>query len=204
VRLLGADDGVSFWFAKAVVAFAVAGMFAVRAPHVRRSLAIKVATSREGALDKALVGFVLLSLILSIVWLVAPIQLLEFAGYPLAPAPLACGALCFALGLWLLHRSHVDLGASWSNTLELREQHQLVTSGVYHSLRHPMYTALLLYSVGQALALPNWLARPSCLVAFALLVALRLGPEERMMREAFGAKYEAYATRTKRLVPGLW
>jgi len=67
-----------------------------------------------------------------------------------------------------------------------------------------MYSALGLYSLGQALALPNWVAGPSYLVSLGLLFALRVGPEERMMREEFGADYEAYMARTKRLVPGIW
>jgi protein-S-isoprenylcysteine O-methyltransferase Ste14 len=114
------------------------------------------------------------------------------------------GVLCTALGLWLFQRSHADLGPNWSITLEVRERHELVTQGVYRHIRHPMYAALFLYAVGQALVLPNWVAGPSYLVAFLLLFALRLGPEERMMVEQFGRDYEAYRTRTKRLIPGVW
>ena len=86
----------------------------------------------------------------------------------------------------------------------MQEKHQLVTQGIYRHVRHPMYLALLLYSLGQALVLPNWVAGPSYLVAIALLFVLRVGPEERMMLEQFGKDYEAYMTRTKRLVPGVW
>ena len=67
-----------------------------------------------------------------------------------------------------------------------------------------MYMALLLYAAGQALVLPNYVAGASYGVAMALLVALRLGPEERMMLEEFGKDYEEYRARTKRLVPGVW
>ena len=67
-----------------------------------------------------------------------------------------------------------------------------------------MYLALLLYSVGQALVIPNWVAGPSNLIAFAILCALRIRAEERMMLEEFGAEYAAYLRRTKRLVPGVW
>jgi protein-S-isoprenylcysteine O-methyltransferase Ste14 len=67
-----------------------------------------------------------------------------------------------------------------------------------------MYLALLLYAVGQTLAVPNWVAGPSYLVAFGLLFALRVGPEERMMRDEFGAEYDAYVARTRRLLPGVW
>jgi protein-S-isoprenylcysteine O-methyltransferase Ste14 len=67
-----------------------------------------------------------------------------------------------------------------------------------------MYASLLIYSVGQALALPNWLAGPSYGVAMLLLVALRIGAEERMMLDEFGKDYEAYTATTKRLIPGVW
>jgi protein-S-isoprenylcysteine O-methyltransferase Ste14 len=54
----------------------------------------------------------------------------------------------------------------------------------------------------------NWRSKnrpkPTYLIVFALLVALRVGPEERMMLEEFGKDYELYMTRTKRLVPCLW
>ena len=63
---------------------------------------------------------------------------------------------------------------------------------------------LLLYAIGQALVVPNWIAGPSYGVAMALLFAFRLGPEERMMLEEFGKDYEAYMGRTKRLIPGIW
>lgn len=67
-----------------------------------------------------------------------------------------------------------------------------------------MYSALVLYSVGQALVIPNWVAGLSNLILFAVLLALRVGAEERMMAQQFGNEYAAYTARTKRLVPGVW
>ena len=116
----------------------------------------------------------------------------------------ALGVACLVVGLWLFYRSHDDLGTNWSITLEVREQHRLITHGVYRRIRHPMYTALLLYSVGQALVIPNWLAGPSYLVAFGIFFAFRVKAEERMMLEQFGDEYAGYAARTQRLVPGVW
>jgi protein-S-isoprenylcysteine O-methyltransferase Ste14 len=108
------------------------------------------------------------------------------------------------IGLWLFYRSHADLGTNWSITLEVRERHRLITQGVYRGVRHPMYSALALYAIGQALVIPNWIAGLSNLIAFAVLFALRIGAEERMMAEQFGAEYAAYAARTKRLIPRVW
>jgi protein-S-isoprenylcysteine O-methyltransferase Ste14 len=67
-----------------------------------------------------------------------------------------------------------------------------------------MYLALLIYSVGQVLVVPNWLVGPSYGIAMVLLFSLRVGPEERMMLEAFGKDYESYRAATKRLLPGVW
>jgi protein-S-isoprenylcysteine O-methyltransferase Ste14 len=158
--------------------------------------------SRRGMREAILLTLAWLGFFVPLVWIAT--RLLAFADYPLHPVPLGAGVLCLGWGLWLLYRSHADLGPNWSITLEVREDHRLVTQGIYRRVRHPMYLALLLYSVGQALALPNWVAGPSYLVPMALLFALRVGPEEQMMLEEFGRDYEAYRGRTKRLVPGVW
>ena len=190
------------WFAKAIVLVSSIVMVIVRAPHGQRSRGIKVVKSRKGSLEIVLLTLAWLGFFVPLVWIATPV--FAFADYPLRPVPFIAGTVCLAVGLWLFHESHADLGTNWSITLEVRERHQLVTEGIYRQVRHPMYLALLLYSLGQALVLPNWVAGPSYLVAFGLLFALRVGPEERMMREEFGKDYEAYVARTKRLIPGLW
>jgi len=123
---------------------------------------------------------------------------------PLSPAALAAGALCLGANFWLFYRAHADLGTNWSMTLEVRKEHRLVSSGVYMRVRHPMYSAIFLYALAQALLLPNWIAGPASMVAFTLMFAFRLGPEERMMIDRFGEEYRAYMSRTARLVPGIW
>lgn len=190
------------WFAKAVVLLAGLVMVAIRAPHGQRSRKLPVSRSYRGRLEAALLTFAWAAFFLPLLWIATP--WFGFADYELRPVPLLAGTLLFVLGLWLFHRSHQDLGPNWSITLELREQHGLVTEGLYARVRHPMYLALLVYSAGQALVLPNWLAGPSYGVAMALITALRLGPEERMLRERFGAAYDGYAARTRRLIPGIW
>ena len=190
------------WFAKAVILLASIMMVAIRAPHGQRSRGVPVVRSRRGRLELILLAIAWLAFFLPLIWIVTPV--LAFADYPLRLIPLVAGTVCLLLGLWLFYRSHADLGTNWSVTLEVRERHQLVTQGIYRRIRHPMYTALLLYSVGQALALPNYIAGPSYGVAMALLVALRIGPEERMMLEEFGKNYSEYMARTWRIVPGIW
>ena len=190
------------WIAKAVVLVSSVMMIVIRAPHGQRSRGLNVVKDRKGRLETGLLTFAWFAFLLPLVWITTP--LLVFADYSLRHGPFIAGVLCLALGLWLFHRSHAALGTNWSVTLEVREKHQLVTHGIYRHVRHPMYLSLLVYSLGQALVLPNLLAGPSYGLAMALVFAFRLGPEERMMLEAFGKDYETYRARTKRLVRGMW
>lgn len=190
------------WFAKIIVLAASIAMVVIRAPHGRRSGAVPVATRHRGALEFMLLVIAWAAFFVPLIWIAT--SALAFADYPLHPVPLVAGSVMLIVGLWLFHRSHADLGTNWSISLELREEHQLITQGVYRRVRHPMYSALLVYSVGQALVLPNWLAGPSYLVAMLLIIALRMRPEERMMLDKFGGEYENYRATTKRLIPGVW
>ena len=109
--------------------------------------------------------------------------------------------MCLVIGLWLFYRSHADLGTNWSITLEIREQHRLITQGVYRRIRHPMYSALALYSIGQALVIPNWVAGPSNLIAFAILLALRVHAEGMRTKRMQHAEEKAAMVSVKMTVP---
>jgi protein-S-isoprenylcysteine O-methyltransferase Ste14 len=193
---------MSPWVAKAVILAANIAMIVIRAPHGQRSRTVKVTEDRKGPLETFLLALAVLGFLVPLIWILSP--LFAFADYPLHPVPLVIGTILLVVGLWLFHRSHADLGTNWSITLQVRETHRLVSQGVYRRIRHPMYSALFLYSIGQLLALPNWIAGPSYLVPFGLLFLLRVGAEERMMLDRFGADYRAYMTRTKRIVPSVW
>lgn len=190
------------WVAKVVVLVGTLVMMAIRAPHGQRSRRVKVAKSYKTPLENGLLVLAWIGFFIPLIWIASPA--FSFAEYPLRAVPLIAGVVSVVIGLWLFYRSHADLDTNWSITLEVREHHRLITEGVYRRVRHPMSSALLLYSLGHALVIPNWVAGPSNLVTFAVLFALRVRPEERMMMDAFGAEYAAYSARTKRLVPGVW
>jgi protein-S-isoprenylcysteine O-methyltransferase Ste14 len=190
------------WYAKALFLAATVALVAIRAPHGQRSRSVAVVRSAKSGLEKLLLVLAWIAFFVPVVWV--PSGALAAWDHPLRPGMLAAGAVLYAFSLWLFWRSHADLGTNWSITLEVREGHCLVTGGVYRRIRHPMYTALLLFSAAQALTIPNLVAGPSYLVVITLLVALRLGPEERLMRETFGTRYVEYSTRSKRLVPGIF
>lgn len=128
----------------------------------------------------------------------------RFASYHPEPILFLLGFLSACGAILLFRLTHKALGKMWSVSLQLREDHKLVTTGIYRTLRHPMYSAFWLMALAQALLLPNWVAGPAGLVGFGLLFALRIGPEERMMEDAFGEEYRAYRSRTWRVIPYIY
>ena len=113
------------------------------------------------------------------------------------------GVVLFAGAAILLWKTHRDLGRNWTPTLSIREDHTLVTEGVFKSIRHPMYTAHLLWALAQPLILPNWIIGFSFLVTQILQYLLRIKPEEQMMLDLFGDQYQEYMNNTGRFLPRL-
>ncbi len=111
------------------------------------------------------------------------------------------GTAVFGFALWLLWRSHADLGRHWSVKLEIQQRHSLVTEGVYRHIRHPMYAAHWLWAIAQALLLHNWIAGPAFLVAFLPMYLRRVPHEEQMLLDNFGEEYRRYVSRTGRVIP---
>ena len=177
--------------------------FVIRLPHQRRARKAVVAKRVERTRERVLLTISFCGLFVIPLIYIASNQP-KFASYAFSPALAWLGILVFAGSLALFHRVHQELGRSWSVTLELRDNHALITHGLYGYMRHPMYTAFWLWAVAQALLLPNWIAGLSGLVGFGILFFARVDHEERMMLDAFGDAYRAYAARTKRIIPGIY
>ncbi|MEU5421600.1 methyltransferase family protein [Streptomyces sp. NPDC001407] len=105
-----------------------------------------------------------------------------------------------ALRLW----SIIALGRFFRATVHIQQGHRLVSSGPYRWVRHPSYSGMLLGLLGFAVLVGNalsWLVFAVCALA---AMAYRIRVEERMLLDALGEDYRAYAARTRRLIPGVW
>lgn len=115
-------------------------------------------------------------------------------------AGLAVGAAGIALRLWSMR----TLARAFSYDLKVEAGQELIRSGPYRWLRHPSYTGMLLWSV----ALGAW--NPSVPGAALLLastlpqLAHRIAAEEALLAAHFGARWDAHARATARLVPWIW
>jgi protein-S-isoprenylcysteine O-methyltransferase Ste14 len=184
------------------LAFAIA-WFILRLWPERRSLKTPIRDSRRDAREITLLGISLSGLgIIPSIYLA--VHFPRFADYTFSPVQAYLGIAVWVGTLWLFYRTHRDLGHNWSVSLDLRESHTLVTSGVYAYVRHPMYSGFWLMAVAQALMLPNWIAGPAGLVGFGTLFFGRVFREEDMMIAGFGDEYRAYMRRTSRVLPWLF
>jgi protein-S-isoprenylcysteine O-methyltransferase Ste14 len=114
----------------------------------------------------------------------------------------AIGAAVNLVGILFTVWARIYLGRNWSATVTLKEDHELVTSGPYGIVRHPIYTGLLLGFTGFAIARGEW----RCIlgiVIMALAFWRKLRIEERWMLEQFGDAYRAYRQRVAALIPGV-
>ncbi|HEU5402974.1 MAG TPA: isoprenylcysteine carboxylmethyltransferase family protein [Terriglobales bacterium] len=111
-------------------------------------------------------------------------------------------AVCFVGGLVRIIPVYV-LRNRFSGLVAIQPGHQLETRGIYGTIRNPSYLGLLVSGLGWVLAFRS--AVGVLLVAVLLIpLVARIRAEERLLREHFGAEYEAYCRRTWRLVPGIY
>lgn len=100
--------------------------------------------------------------------------------------------------------ARIALGRNWSGTVvTIKKDHELVQSGPYVYVRHPIYSGFLAAALGTALTLGSvgvFIALVLILVAFLM----RVRREEAMMTAQFPGEYPAYRTRTKALIPFVW
>ncbi|MFW0754822.1 methyltransferase family protein [Pseudomonas sp. H11T01] len=95
------------------------------------------------------------------------------------------------------------LGNRFSGLVAIQPGHTLVTDGIYRTLRNPSYLGLLINSLGWALAFRSSVGVLLTLLTLLPLIA-RIRAEETLLHTQFGSEYEAYCSRTWRLIPGLY
>lgn len=127
---------------------------------------------------------------------------LSFSVTPRAAWAGAMGISVCVLGLLVTLWARWTLGGNWSSTVTFKSGHELIRTGPYRFVRHPIYTGLLVMALGTTLdfgQLRCWLALPVMAAAFWL----KLRHEERLLLRHFPEQYPAYMRQVKALVPFL-
>jgi protein-S-isoprenylcysteine O-methyltransferase Ste14 len=108
----------------------------------------------------------------------------------------AGAAICLPLAIWILR----SIGQNISPSHATRQNHQLVTYGPYHWVRHPLYSMGLLLCISLTLLTALWPFAIGMLIPLAVLF-WRIPLEEQRLIEQFGDEYRAYMQRTGRFLP---
>ncbi len=114
------------------------------------------------------------------------------------------GLALVAIGAGIAISARKTLGSNWAHAFEyqVKQKQELVTSGVYRYIRHPIYTGLIIAFVGGELVAKSYL--------IGLVFFLALGAyyqailEEKLLMDHFGDSYKKYMKRTKMFIPFLW
>ena len=122
---------------------------------------------------------------------------LNFA--PVSPVLSIVGVVLCVAGMAFLVWARQHLGRNWSQTVSTKKGHELVTSGPYRYVRHPMYTGGLIACIGSAIAAGGaWIF---LLVVLGAIFLWRVGAEDKLMEQQFPNEYPDYEKRTKALIP---
>lgn len=101
----------------------------------------------------------------------------------------------------LVNQIAVKTLGKFFDRLTIKNEHQLVTSGIYSKVRHPIYTSYLLLFVGFCTLLQSWLSLAALILVCLVWFGNRISIEENMLIEEFGENYNTYKQQTNRLIP---
>jgi protein-S-isoprenylcysteine O-methyltransferase Ste14 len=107
-----------------------------------------------------------------------------------------------AVGLFIA--SSRELGRNWSLVARTRSDHELVRTGPYSIVRHPIYLGLLLFTVALAVALGHWAQLLIALPVFIASTAIRTRIEDSLLEKSFGDAFRDYRNATPALLPRLF
>jgi protein-S-isoprenylcysteine O-methyltransferase Ste14 len=156
------------------------------------SVGVKAGQSRSGRFVAIRVGILLIVLLL--------LRSRGFRAHNVTnPWLQGVGLAIFFLGLALAIWARLYLGRNWGMPMSQKDDPELVTTGPYHSVRHPIYSGIILATVGTAIAVNfYWLVAAVLFGAYFVYSAFM---EERLMASLFPDLYPDYKRSTKMLVP---
>ena len=111
--------------------------------------------------------------------------------------------ISLAIAAIIVNQIAVKTLGKFFDRLVIKEQHQLITSGIYSQIRHPIYTSYLLLFVGFCTLLQSWLSLGFLVIVCVIWFGNRITIEEEMLTQEFGDRYQIYQKRTKRLFPSI-
>lgn len=154
----------------------------------------------EGIVLSITIGVFYLAYVASVlIYFINP-QWMTWSALELSAGARWCGVVPLLAGAYLMIAGLDHLGTNLTISISTNQQHELITTGPYRWVRHPLYTAGMLQSVGVCMLMANWFAAIAAFLFWTTIV-IRTPMEERKLIEQFGDQYQQYAARVGRFVP---
>jgi protein-S-isoprenylcysteine O-methyltransferase Ste14 len=136
-----------------------------------------------------------------LVLVIVLVRLGAFRGHGVHTDPLreGIGLVLFVAGLAFAIWARLNIGRNWGTPMMQKDEPELVTSGPYRLVRHPIYSGILVAGAGTAVALSWWWFVAVALAGIYFVYSATV--EERFLTEQFPETYPAYKRSTKMLVP---
>ncbi|HEY5087057.1 MAG TPA: isoprenylcysteine carboxylmethyltransferase family protein [Gemmatimonadaceae bacterium] len=119
-----------------------------------------------------------------------------------SPTVSALGVILCVMGVAFAIWGRWNIGKNWGMPMSVKENPELVTSGPYSYVRHPIYAGVLSAMLGSALVVGNWWI--GFVVIFGLYFIYSSRSEEKLMAQTFPGQYPQYKQRTKTMIPFVW
>ena len=115
------------------------------------------------------------------------------------------GIPIFIFGLFIFFWGHRTLGENWSSIVEKKpsKPKNLVKTGPYRYVRHPLYTSTFMVIIGLGIIISNWILSLGILLTFTLIYLIKIPKEERFLIKTFGKRYKDYMQKTGKIFPKL-
>ena len=129
---------------------------------------------------------------------------LEFGGKYYAIFMAFFAVACGIASAWLVNSAARRLGKQWALAARVVDDHTLIQDGPYRFVRNPIYAGMFGMLIATGLAVSHWIPLLCAIVLFAIGTYIRIRIEERLLREAFGSRFEEYARKVPALIPGVY
>jgi protein-S-isoprenylcysteine O-methyltransferase Ste14 len=169
----------------------------IKAANTKATQRLEPAASRILRVSIFLIAIILLSTTR------IPLPWLYLQLWPVGFWPFWMGAAVTVAGLLFAVLAREHLGRNWSHSVTIKQGHELITTGPYAVVRHPIYTGVLTGFLGMAIAVSQVRGFLAFVLVF-LALWIKLSIEEHWMRSQFGEAYATYAHQSAALVPYLF
>ena len=186
-----------------ILLIVIRGYYTKKTPFAKKSRKERFEDIRREGLPSTVVflGMFWIQMIVALFY-VLDVQLISWSYFILPLEIRVLGVILGTISILCVLWVHRTLAGSFSATLEVYEDHQLVTSGPFARVRHPLYSAHTLFNAGMVLISANWILLLFLIIGIPFTY-WRLSKEETMLIERFGDQYREYIKRTGRLFPKL-